>query len=127
MACCVLLMAFVAQLFTLRRKVRQLLGLPVGDWYDDEPQPGLLSVWGGKLRGLLHNSAARAVLATFVFAEITFGVIAAPGGHGLIAEHRLHARQAWEYVRSFGGYADVSSLWCAAERTTSGNSTTPTR
>ena len=113
MACCVLIMAFIAQLFTLRRGVRRLLGLPVGDWFDDEPQPGLFAVWGEKLRRLLRNGVARAVLATFVCAELTFAAVAAPGGHGLIAEHRLHARQAWEYVRNFGNYAQVSSLWCA--------------
>ena len=127
MACCVLIMAFVAQLFALRRKVRRFFGLPVGDWYDDEPQPGFIAVWGGKLRALLHNGAARAVLATFVCAEIAFGVIAAPGAHGLIAEHRLHARQAWEYVRSFGGYAEVSSLWCVTNRAPPGKAATPSR
>jgi hypothetical protein len=105
-------MAFIAQLFALRRKVRRTLGLPVGDWYDDEPQPGVFAVWGEKLRGILRNRASRAVLAAMVSAEIAFAVIAAPGGQGLIAEHRLHVRQAWEYVRSFGVYADVVSLWC---------------
>lgn len=113
MACCVLIMAFIAQLFTLRRKIRRVLGLPVGDWCDDEPQPGLFAVWGEKLRRLVRNGAARAVLATLVFVEVTFAVVAAPGGQGLIAEHRLHARQAWEYVQNFGSYAQVSSLWCA--------------
>jgi hypothetical protein len=110
-------MAFVAQLFALRRKVRGALGLPVGDWYDeDEPQPGVLAVWGDKLRGLLRNGAARAVLIAIVLGEISFVAVAAPGGGGLIAEHRAHVRAAWEYVQSFGAYADVSALWCAAAR-----------
>jgi hypothetical protein len=113
MACCVLVMAFVAQLFALRRRVRLALGLPVGDWYEDDPQPGIRAVWGPKLRGLLRNSPARVVLVTVAVAEIAFVVVAAPGAQGLIAEHRRHARQAWEYVTSFGVYADVASLWCA--------------
>ena len=125
MACCVLLMAFVAQLFALRRKLRLILGLPVGDWYDDTPLPSAFSVWGDKLRCLLRNGTARAVLATFVFAEVTFMVIAAPGAHGLIAEHRVHARQAWEYVRSFGAYADVSTLWCATSDAAPGTRAVP--
>jgi hypothetical protein len=117
MACCVLVMAFIAQLFALRRKVRRALGLPVGDWYDeDEPQPGLVAVWGDKLRGLLRNGATRAVLTALVLGEITFVAVAAPGDKGLIAEHRVHARAAWEYVQSFGAYVDVSSLWCAPAR-----------
>lgn len=107
-------MAFIAQLFALRRKVRQWLGLPVGDWYDeDEPQPGLVEVWGGKARAMLRNGPTRAVLTALVLGELTFVAVAAPGAHGLIAEHRAHARAAWEYVQSFGDYADVSSLWCA--------------
>ncbi len=105
-------MAFIAQLFALRRRVRRFLGLPVGDWYDDEPQPGLFSVWSEKLRALLRNSTARAVMGFLVAAEIAFVVVAAPGGQGLIAEHRIHARQAWEAVRSFGPYVDLASLWC---------------
>ena len=105
-------MTFVAQLFTLRRRVRRALGLPVGDWYDDEPQPGALAVWAEKLRALMRRGSARAVLASLVAAEITFAVIAAPGAHGLIAEHRIHAREAWEAVRAFGAYVDPSSLWC---------------
>ncbi len=119
MACCVLLMTFIAQLFTLRRKVRRAFGLPVGDWYDDEPQPGAFSVWGGKLRALAASGAARAVLASLAAAEITFVVLAAPGGQGLIAEHRVHVRQAWEAVRAFGAEVELSSLWCktAAEST----------
>lgn len=114
MACCVLAMAFVAQLFSLRRKVRRALGLPVGDWYDEDvPQPGVIAVWGGKLRGLLHNGAARTILITLVCGEITFLAVAAPGPTGLIAEHRAHLRAAWEYARNFGAQIDVSSLWCA--------------
>jgi hypothetical protein len=120
MACCVLIMAFIAQLYSLRRRVRQLLGLPVGDWFDDTPQPGVLSIWGEKLRRLLRNGIARAVLASFVCAEITFAAVAGPGSHGLIAEHRLHARQAWEYVRNFGSYAPVSSLWCTPDAKAAG-------
>jgi hypothetical protein len=112
MACCVLIMAFIAQLFALRRRVRRVLGLPVGDWYDDEPQPSAFSVWGEKLRSLMRKGVARAVLASLVAAEITFVVVAAPGGQGLIAEHRVHARQAWEAVRAFGASVDLSSLWC---------------
>ena len=118
MGCCVLIMAFIAQVFALRRKMRQAVGLPVGDWYDDEPQPSAFSVWGEKLRGLLRVGTARAVLATLVFAEVTFAVVAAPGAQGLIAEHRLHARQAWEYVRNSGSYADISALWCTTRSTT---------
>jgi hypothetical protein len=105
-------MAFVAQLFTLRRRVRRALGLPVGDWYDDEPQPGVFSVWSEKLRALMRSTTVRAVLGSMLAAEITFMVVAAPGGNGLIAEHRVHARQAWEAVRSFGASVDLSSLWC---------------
>ena len=127
MACCVLIMAFIAQLFALRRRVRRALGLPVGDWYDDEPQPGLFTVWGEKLSGLLRNGPKRAVLAALVFGEITFVAIAAPGGQGLIAEHRLHARQAWEYVQSFGAYVDVSSLWCATAQKAARNDGNPSR
>jgi hypothetical protein len=112
MACCVLIMTFIAQLFALRRRVRRALGLPVGDWYDDEPQPSAFSVWSAKLRGRMRSGAARAVLATLVGAEITFAVVAAPGGQGLVAEHRVHARQAWEAVRAFGAHVDLSSLWC---------------
>jgi hypothetical protein len=112
MGCCVLLIALIGQLFALRRKVRQALGLPVGDWYDDEPQPGLFAVWGLRARELLRSAKARAVLAAVVCGELTFVVIAAPGSQGLIAEHRLHARQAWEYVESFGVYTDVRALWC---------------
>lgn len=126
MACCVLLMAFIAQLFALRRKVRLMLGLPVGDWDDDTPQPSAFTVWGEKLRGLLRSSTARAVLATFVFAEITFAVIAAPGPNGLIAEHRVHARQAWEYLRGVGHYVDVSALWCETGETAAGTRAVPT-
>jgi hypothetical protein len=113
MGCCVLVIALIGQLFALRRKVRQALGLPVGDWYDDAPQPGLFAVWGPRARGLLRSATARAVLTAAVCGELTFVAIAAPGSQGLIAEHRLHARQAWEYVKSFGVYADVRSLWCA--------------
>ena len=105
-------MTFIAQLFTLRRKVRRVLGLPVGDWYDDEPQPGVFSVWGGKLRALAQTGVARTVLASLAAAEITFVVLAAPGGQGSIAEHRVHVRQAWESVRAFGAEVELSSLWC---------------
>lgn len=112
MACCVLAMAFIAQLFALRRKARQALGLPVGDWYDDEPQLGFSAVWGEKLRRLLRNGTRRAVLVSLVLGEMTFVAVAAPGKNGLIAEHRAHARAAWEYVQSFGSYVDVSSMWC---------------
>jgi hypothetical protein len=126
MACCVLAMAFIAQLFALRRKVRRALGLPVGDWYDeDEPQPGFVAVWGGKLRGLLRNGATRAALIALVLGEITFVAIAAPGPGGLIAEHRSHARAAWEYVQSFGAYIDVSALWCAPASKSASKPTEP--
>jgi hypothetical protein len=112
-------MAFVAQLFALRRRVRRALGLPVGDWYDDEPEPGVFEVWGEKLRGLMRKGTARAVLASLVAAEVTFAIIAAPSAHGFIAEHRVHARQAWEAVRAFGAYVDPSSLWCTSADNTS--------
>jgi hypothetical protein len=41
-SCCVLVMAFVAQLLALRRKIRQALGVPVDDWYDHRSQPVLV-------------------------------------------------------------------------------------
>ena len=115
MACCVLIMAFIAQLFALRRRVRQALGLTVGDWYDEVEQPGVFATLGARARGVLRRGSTRAALAAAVCAELTFVAIAAPGGQGLIAEHRLHARQAWEYVLSVGRYADVSALWCKAD------------
>jgi hypothetical protein len=112
MACCVLIMAFIGQLFAIRRWFRRLLGLPVSDWYDDAPQPGLVAVWGLRLRRLLRSGSLRATVVTLACAELSFMAVAAPGGHGLIAEHRLHARQAWEYIQTFGAYAPVASLWC---------------
>ena len=116
MACCVLIMAFIAQLFALRRRVRQALGMPVGDWYDEAEQPGVFATLGARARAMLRRGSTRAVLAAAVCAELTFVVIAAPGGQGLIDEHRLHARQAWEYVLSVGRYVDVSALWCTTVR-----------
>lgn len=119
-------MTFIAQLFTLRRRVRRALGLPVGDWYEDEPPRGAFSEWKEKLRTRMRTGPARAVLAALVAAEITFVVIAAPGARGLIAEHRVHARQAWEAVRAFGAYVDPSSLWCkGTEKARPGNSRDP--
>ncbi len=80
MACCVLIMAFIAQLFELRRKVRRALGLPVGDRYDDEPLPGLFSLWVDKLRGVLHSDVTRAVLVGLIFATVAIVVIVVPRG-----------------------------------------------
>ena len=117
MGCCILIMALISQLFALRRRVRQAFGLPVGDWYEEAEQPGLFATLGARARRIARRGSTRAVLVAVVCAELTFAVIAAPGGHGLIAEHRLHARQAWEYARSFGRYADVSALWCTTTRT----------
>jgi hypothetical protein len=127
MACCDLVMAFIAQRFALRRKIRQALGRPVGDWYDDEPQPGLVSIWAEKLRGLLRNRGARAILVTLMLGEVAFVAIAAPGEQRLLAEHGLHARQAWEYVQSFGAYVDVSSLWRTRARQASRIDDKPSR
>jgi hypothetical protein len=59
--------------------------------------------------------------------EVTFVSIAAPGELGLIAEHRLHVRQAWEYVQSFGAYVDVSSLSCARAQQAFRNDGNPLR
>jgi len=109
-------MTLIGQLFAVRRKFRQALGLPVADWYDDEPQLGIVAIWGQRARELTRHSKARAVLAALVCAELSFLIIAAPGPQGLIAAHRIHARQAWEYVRNFGAYADPRSLWCAPDR-----------
>ena len=110
-------MAFIAQLFTLRRRVRQAFGLPVGDWYEEAEQPGLFATLTERARRVVRRGSTRAVLTAAVCAELTFAVIAVPTGHGLIAEHRLHARQAWEYARSIGRYVDVSALWCTTTRT----------
>lgn len=112
MGCCVLIIALVGQLFTLRRKIRIALGLPVNDWYDDAPEPSAWSVWSEKLRGLLRPGFSRAALLGLVFAEITFVIIAAPSGQGLMAEHRRHAREVWEYVSSYQIVSDAKNLWC---------------
>jgi hypothetical protein len=127
MACCVIIMAFIAQLFRLRRKVRRLLGLPVGDWYDDQPQPSVFAVWGEKLGGLMRSGMTRAVLAALVCAGVAFVIVAAPGGQGSITEHRLHAWQVWEYVRNFDACADVSSLWCSTPEKTPNSTGNPPR
>ncbi len=114
MACCVLVMAFIGQLFSLRRTIRRALGLPLADWEDEgEAHPGVLAIWSGRARRFLRNGLVQGAVATVACAELTFAVVAVPGGQGVVAEHRQHARQAWEYMRSFGSAVDISSLWCA--------------
>jgi hypothetical protein len=113
-------MAFIGQLFSLRRSLRKALGLPMGEWEDEDlAHPGFLAVWNNRLRRFLRNSVVQGVVATMACAELTFAMVAVPGGQGVMAEHRQHARQAWEYLRSFGSYADVSTLWCAPDTTRS--------
>ncbi len=88
MACCVLIMAFIARLFSLRRKVRRALGLPVGDWYDDDSSRSAFSIWGEKLRGLLRKGVTHAVLGALVFAGVVLAIVVAAGGGERASGHR---------------------------------------
>jgi hypothetical protein len=118
MGCCIIAIALVSQLFALRRKVWLLLGLPVHEWYDDEPQPSIADVFRGRLKTMLQSTAARSLFAALVVGELTFAFMAVPNSRSIIAEHRDHLRQAIEFVASYAELPDSAALFCVSKPAT---------
>jgi hypothetical protein len=114
-------MSVIAQLFTLRRRVRSALDLPVAEWGEEESGPGILEGIAAKLRGLLRQPATRAIMIIAMSTELAFAAVAAPGHESLIDQHRRHLRQAWEYVRAFGSDIDGAAVWCTHDTAAAAN------
>jgi hypothetical protein len=114
MACCVLLMAFVAQVFAWRRRVWRVLGLPIEDWDDTAPTIGFRQTWVSRFSRWSQSRATRYAVSTVLVIEVAILGASVWGGANLISEHKEHVREFVSYITGQGG---TQAPFCRARPT----------
>jgi hypothetical protein len=102
MACCVVLMAFVAQVFAWRRKVWRLFGLPVENWDDGAEHTSFRQTWGSRFSRWSQSRATRYAISSVLVIEVAILGASAWGGANLITAHKEHVREFVSYITGHG-------------------------